>query len=236
MKCLFVCLLLSTTIGCNSDSNPSTDLSVAERAKIELERGDDLFERRDYVTAIAFYTRAISCFEGNWTYDELTGAHSPEKTKTLSQAYFARALAHHWLKENYRALSDYRQARIFESWLIRDEDGSRYIDVLPPTLPDDYVNKYLSNILSCRATAFVANGESGRAILELKEAIQLDPTRGMLYLVRGFVYEEIGKKELSEADYLKAKELGIKFNKELQWERRRREAGEPLFRFSAPEH
>jgi hypothetical protein len=58
----------------------------------------------------------------------------------------------------------------------------------------------------------------------------------MLYLVRGFVYEEIGKKELSEADYLKAKELGIKFNKELQWERRRREAGEPLFRFSAPEH
>jgi hypothetical protein len=58
----------------------------------------------------------------------------------------------------------------------------------------------------------------------------------MKMAVRGLVYEETGKKELSEADYLKAKELGIKFNKELQWERRRREAGEPLFHFSAPEH
>ena len=235
MKRLLVCLLLVTMLGCNSASTPSPDLSMAERAQIELERGDDFFMRRDYVTAIAFYTRAISCFEGNRAYDKLTGEHSPEQTDTLSQAYFARALAHHWLKEINRALSDYAKARYWESWLLRDEDGAMYADTLPPTLPDDYVNKYLSNILSCRATSFVDNGEPGRAIHELREAIQLDPTRGGLYQVRGLVYEEIGEKEKSEADFLIAEELGINKIDQKSY-RRELEAGEPLYKFSAPEH
>ena len=226
MKRLLIYLLLATMLGCNSPSNPSPQLSLAQQIEIELARGDDFWEEGDYVTANVFYTRAIVLLD---QLPRRLGQVSPDELDMGSRAYFARARSIHCSKSYIDALADYSKAWRWEQWYGVPNGMGQTEGSLPEELPDGYANEYLRDIIFCRATLFLDMGEPGKAISDLHEAIRLNSSAGDLYFWRGLAYEANGEQEKAAADFLKAEDLG--YSKQSQQTTRSREAqGSPRFR------
>jgi tetratricopeptide (TPR) repeat protein len=210
MKRLFVCcLFLSTTIGCNWNSTPPSELSLAKQIEIEIERGDDFVFNRDYVTANVFYTQAIVLM-----HDILTNAApavplDPDELDMGSLAYFARARSLHCSKSYVDALTDYSKAWWWEqSYGVPDGYGQAE-GRLPHPLPAGYTNEYLRGIIFCRAILFLDMGKPREAINDLNQAMRLNSSNGELYFWRGLAYEAKGEQEKAAADILKAEEFGF---------------------------
>ena len=80
MKRLLVCLLLVGVVGCGkSESNKAR--SKPDKAEAELNKGVDVFDLKEWATAIACYTEAIriepdyseAYYDRGVTYGELLG-------------------------------------------------------------------------------------------------------------------------------------------------------------------
>jgi tetratricopeptide (TPR) repeat protein len=208
MKCLFVCLLLSTTIGCNSDSTPPPELSLAKQIGIEIERGDDFWENGDYVTANGFYTQAIVLVDDIPRNSASAGLLDPDELDMGSLAYFGRARSLHCSKSYLDALADYSKAWRWEQWYGVPDGMGQTEGSLPHPLPTGYANEYLLDIILSRAILFLDMGQPRKAIDDLNQAMRLNTSKAILYCLRGLAYEGAGEQEKADADFLKAEDLG----------------------------
>jgi len=61
-----------------------------------------------------------------------------------------------------------------------------------------------------RGAAYWLKEEYNRAIADYDQAIRLDPKYALAYFVRGLVYQKIGNAAKADADFAKARELGLR--------------------------
>jgi tetratricopeptide (TPR) repeat protein len=218
-----------------STSSPSPPVPVQPSAKEHFEKGKVFFDRNDDDTAILEFTEAIKLdpnfsdafayrartYNGNQDYDRaLADSNTAIRLNPKNAiAYFARGNAYDGKKDYDRAIADYTQAIRLDPNFTLAYFGRGYAyadkkDYDRATADFTQVIRLDPNnagAYGLRGSIYVEfKKDYDRAIADFTHAIRIDPNNANAYNNRGIAYQAKGDTARADADFAKAKELGLR--------------------------
>ncbi|HWT00791.1 MAG TPA: tetratricopeptide repeat protein [Pyrinomonadaceae bacterium] len=199
-----------------------------QTAEDYLRLGKDQLEKKDYLRAAESFEKAVGLdptsaeayyFRGRVQLDDEKAAADFTKAIELkpdyAEAYFRRGLGRDLGGNERAALEDYNKAIELDPKFV-DAYMTRAVLYLLANKGEEAIADYTKVIelkpdgesYYVRGNAYLEIGEYAKAVPDLTESIELDPTYYWSYMQRAKAYRRLKKFALAEADERQAARIG----------------------------